>query len=170
MNIKCVLHSVCLHTRLGSVAERVLWLGVQARAKRAYTQVEVEERSDSETVFLPFYTATRHAFSHYNPFSEAFIFLFCQGGEGNFYCNHVQRSHMFLSSVPCFPTKCPTSPVVIPGCGLHTISSLLCVDVLAAAVSCGSTALGFCTLLLWQSSNTNVVSAATLLSNVNAIG
>lgn len=125
MSIKCVLHSVCVHTRLGSVGECVSWLCVQACAKHAHTQVQVEQRSDTETVFLPFYTATRHAFSHYNPFSEVFLFYFARG-EREIFCNHVQRSHMFLSRVLCFPTKCSTSPAVIPGCGLHTISSLLC--------------------------------------------
>lgn len=169
VNIKCVLHSVCLHT-FGFCGWACTLAGCVGTCKACIHTGRGRGKVGFRNCFLAILHSHKACILPLQSISEAFIFLFCQGGEGNFYCNHVQRSHMFLSSVPCFPTKCPTSPVVIPGCGLHTISSLLCVDVLAAAVSCGSTALGFCTLLLWQSSNTNVVSAATLLSNVNAIG
>ena len=107
-------------------------------------------------------------------------------GDGDGECILISSANthrdLFLSSVTGFPTNCPTSSAVIPGALIaHRFQSPLCylcpgrkrprVEAPAAALSCGSTALGFCLLLSCQSSYRNVVSwAATLLSNVNAIG
>lgn len=133
--------------------------------------------------FLPVFTATGHAYSSSSQcISTTFSILFW-GLEGKcilIFSANIHRD-LFLSGVTGFPTKCPTSPAVIPGpsTAYHLQSPLpsLCpgrkrpsVEAPAATVNHGNTALGFCPLLSCQSSYRNVVSwAATLLSNFNAI-
>lgn len=63
----------------------VLWVSVHSGCLCRHVQAHThtEERLDSETVFLLFYPATRHAFSHYNASSEVFLFYF-SGARGKF--------------------------------------------------------------------------------------
>lgn len=124
-----------------------------------------------------------HTHLHHSASPQLFLFYF--GGWGGkcilIFSANIHRD-LFLSGVTGFPTKCPTSPAIIPGPStayrLQSTLPSLCpgrkrpsVEAPAATVNHGNTALGFCPLLSCQSSYRNVVSwAANLLSNFNAIG
>lgn len=120
---KCVLHSVCSHTRLGSGGECVFWLCVQACAS-THTQRKVGFRNCFLAILHSYKACTLPLHWVFRSVS----LLFCPGGRGKCILIFIVIMHrgLFLSSVTCFPTKCPTSPAVIPGCGLHIISSLPC--------------------------------------------
>lgn len=69
----------CAHTHIWVLGVNVC-SGCVCRHVQAHTH---RGKLGSEIVFLPFYTATRHALSHYTESSEVFLFYFAQGEEGN---------------------------------------------------------------------------------------
>jgi len=91
----------------------------------AHTHTHTEERLNAEVVFFPFYTATGRAHSS-SSFPQLFLFYFGVRGERECILIFSASMHrdLFLSSVTGSPTKCPTSPAVIPQ--LHITSSLPC--------------------------------------------
>lgn len=169
---------VCIYTYSGCVDIYVFWL-----CACMCEGIHTEERLNAQVVFFLFCTATGHAYSSSSQcISTTFSILFWGLGECILIFSANIHRDLFLSGVTGFPTKCPTSPAVIPGpsTAYHLQSPLpsLCpgkkrpsVEAPAATVNHGNTALGFCPLLSCQSSYRNVVSwDATLLSNFNAIG
>lgn len=177
VNICVYVRAVCGYTDSGCVGVYGFWL-----CAHMFVHTHREGRFHAEVVFFPFYTATGHAYSSSSQCISTIVSLLFFFGGGGCILIFSANMHRDLSGVTSFTTKCPTAPAVIPGPSIaHRLQSplpslcpgrkRLCVEAPAAAVSHGSTALGFCPPLSCWSSYRNVVSwAATLLLDVNAVG
>lgn len=116
---------MCEHTcvRACCVRIHVFWLcgcrcvlAVRTRIRARTHRGKVERRS----CFLLFYTAAGHAYASSSQCISTIVsLLFFLGGGGGGICISIFSANMhrdlFLSGLTAFPTKCPTSPAVIPG-------------------------------------------------------
>lgn len=157
VNMKCVLSSVCLQTPLGSVGECAFWLSVQARASTHTHRRKVGFRN----CFLAVLPSHKACILPLRCFLRSVSLLFLWGKREIFIaivkrsvpeqCNLLSKQ---VSYSPCCNPRLWIAPSLVSPVSLCPET----VVVLATVVSCGSTALGFCPLLSWQSSYRNVVS------------
>lgn len=179
----CVWTYVCMCVLCAGTRILVVWVYMDSGCVHTCSCTHTEREGSMQKLFSSRFTQPQgmHTHLHHSASPQLFLFYFFLGGGG---CILIFSANMHrdLSGVTSFTTKCPTAPAVIPGPSIaHRLQSplpslcpgrkRLCVEAPAAAVSHGSTALGFCPPLSCWSSYRNVVSwAATLLLDVNAVG